>query len=97
MYFQNTRGGMQAQMVDLNSNGAAMLVGNDRNVWPGQEIELGLMYPKVVNGSFDIVHNHVRGTVYRSEWYNPSVKRVVVKFDQPLVEAPAVGNEYIYQ
>ncbi len=97
MYFANQRGGTVARMVDLNSEGAAMLLDNRRNVWPGQEIELGVMYPKVINGSFDIVHNHIHGTVYRSEWYNASMRRVVVRFHQPLAEAPAVGNEYICQ
>lgn len=95
MYMGNVRGGVATRMVDLNSEGAALLMDTDRNVWSGQEIELGLMYPRVVNGSFDIVHNRLKGTIYRSEWYNPSLKRVVVKFHQPLPESPAVGNEYI--
>jgi hypothetical protein len=97
MYFENTRGGTLARMVDLNSDGAALLLDGNREVWPGQEIELGLMYPKVVNGSFDIVHSHTRATVYRSEGYNNDMKRIVVRFNQPLADAPAVGNEYIYQ
>jgi len=84
-------------MVDLNSEGAALLIDQQRNFWPGQEIKLGVMYPRVVNGSFDIIHNHVAGTVYRSEWYNPNLKRLVVRFHDRLPEAPAVGNEYIYQ
>ncbi len=97
VFMNNVRGGIRTRMVDLNSDGAAILVENDRNLWSGQEIELGLMYPRVINGSFDIVHNHVRGTVYRNEWYNSSLRRLVVRFNQPLAEAPAVGNEYIYQ
>ncbi len=97
MYVQNVRGGLVTRMVDLNSEGAALLVANDQNLWTGQDIELGLMYPRIVNGSFDILHDHRRGTIYRNEWYNPSLQRVVVRFHQPLGEAPAVGNEYIYQ
>ncbi len=84
-------------MVDLNSDGAALLIENHRNLWSGQDIELGVMYPKVVNGKFDIINNHIRGTVYRNEWYNSSLQRVVVRFDRPLGESPAIGNEYIYQ
>jgi hypothetical protein len=97
MYVQNVRGGIVTRMVDLSSEGAALLVESERNLWAGQDIELGMMYPKIVNGSFDIVNNRLQGTVYRNEWYNSSLQRVVVRFHQPLKESPAVGNEYIYQ
>jgi len=97
LYKNNMRGGIATRMVDLTSEGAAFLVEDDRNLWNGEDVELGVMYPRVINGSFDIVHGHVRGTVYRNEWYNPSLRRVVVRFNQPLTEAPAIGNEYIYQ
>jgi len=97
LYLNNIRGGTLARMVDLSSEGAALLVENQHDVWPGQEIELGMMYPKVVNGNFDIVHNHMKGTIYRSDRYNDSMNRVVVRFNGALEDAPAIGNEYIYQ
>ena len=96
VYLNNIRGGIATRMVDLNSEGAALLLENRNSIWTGQELELGLMYPRIVNGSFDILHNHLQGTVYRNEWYNTSLRRVVVRFDQPLAESPAVGNEYIF-
>jgi hypothetical protein len=97
VYLNKVRGGFLTRMVDLSSEGAALLMENNANLSSGQEIELGIMYPKVVNGSFDIIHNRLHGTVYRNEWYNSSLRRVVVKFNDTLAEAPAVGNEYIYQ
>ena len=56
---------------------------------------MALMYPRVADERFDIVHDHIAGTVVRRESYNPSLDRVVVEFHQPLDEKPAVRNEYV--
>ncbi len=97
IYSEETRGGRLGRMVDLNSKGAAFLVSSDMNLSLGGKIEMGIMYPRVVNGNFDIVHDHLEGEVVRNDWYNPEMKRLVVEFREPMENKPAVGNEYICQ
>lgn len=97
IYTEGTRGGRLGRMVDLNSKGAAFLVSNDTDLSLGGEIEMGIMYPRVVNGNFDIINDHLRGEVVRNDWYNSEMKRLVVEFHAPMEDHPAVGNEYIYQ
>jgi len=95
LYCDDIRGGRLARMVDLNSKGAAILVENDCPFETGKEVEIGLMYPKVINGNFEIIHEHRPCTVIRNEWYNSALNRIVVQFHLPMEQPPAVGNEYI--
>lgn len=95
IFLEDIGTGHIGRMVDLNSCGAAVLVDSASQLWPGREVELGFMYPKVVNGNFQIMHYHKRGTVKRDDWYSPSLKRVVIEFHERLPDMPAVGNEYI--
>ena len=97
IYSNQVRGGIASRMIDLNSEGAALLMPHNDGIGANAQIELGLLYPRVVNGSFNIIHAHPKATIYRSEWYNSDLRRVVVRFNNPLTESPAVGNEYIYQ
>lgn len=87
--------GRNARMVDLNSRCAAILLENEHPVHAGSHLELGLMYPHVRDGEFEIEHTHRYGTVYRCEHYNETLKRVVVQFDEPLPDLPAVENDYV--
>ncbi len=94
IYTDGFRSGYVGRMVDLNSRSAALLVDFSADLWPGKEIEVGFMYPKVVNGNFDIIQEHRKGTVIRDNWHNPQLKRVVIEFHETLPESPAIGNEY---
>ena len=97
VYTNHIRGGIVSRMIDLNSEGAAILMPHSDRLSTNEEIELGLLYPRIVNGSFNIIHAHPKATIFRSEWYNADLRRVVVRFNSPLLESPAIGNEYIYQ
>ncbi len=95
LYCDDIRGGKLGRMIDLNSKCAAVLVENTCPLEIGKEAEIGLMYPRVINGNFEIVHEHRPCTVIRRDWYNPSLDRVVVEFHYPMDEHPAIGNEYV--
>ena len=88
------RGGHVGRMIDLNSKGAAFLLPNDRHAPVGKDVTLRLSYPRVEDGEFNIVTNERPGRIYRSQNYNPEMKRVVVTFNDHLDDAPALENEY---
>jgi hypothetical protein len=95
VFFPSDSKGLLARMVDLNSRAVALLMRRDRHLTCGQKIVLGLMYPRITDGEFDIVHHHVEATVTRSELYNADLHRVVLQFGQPLDECPGKENEYV--
>jgi len=89
------RGGVMGRMVDLNSDGAALLVGRACTPNPGQPVEMKLAYPRVSDGEFQILNDQRWATVLRTEPYNDALSRVVLRFHQRLEEAPAEANEYV--
>jgi len=95
VYGTNHDRGTLARMIDLNSQGAAMLLDSSSHVSPGDCIELGLTYPRVEGQAFQIIHDHRTGTVIRTQPYNQSLSRVVVHFGQPIVDPPGTHNDYI--
>jgi len=94
LYLTDARTGTPGRMVDLNSEGAALLLDVSKELHPGQPVELRLTYPRVTDGQFHILHHCRWGTVLRTDFYNPALKRVVLRFQEPLLDRPGVQNEY---
>jgi hypothetical protein len=97
IYCDGVRGGHLVRMVDINSEGAAVLVENDNSFPVGKNIRMGMSYPRISEGEFDILNHETSGCVYRDQHYNPQMRKLVIKFHAPLSRHPAVGNEYILQ
>ena len=81
-------------MVDLSRNGASLLIEMSSTFEPGQHLRLQLSYPQVNGEQFDIHNAWIDAQIIRKDSYNPQVKKLAVKFSEPLDYCPTEDNSF---
>ena len=83
-----------ARMVDLSRNGASLLIDRSSRFEPGQHLRLQLSYPQVNGQQFDIHNAWIEARIIRKDSYNCDVKRLALKFSEPLDYCPTEDNSF---
>jgi len=78
-------------MIDLSRSGAAFLVSQTSDVWPGKRLSLRITHPMVSRGLFSILSLRREGEVLRVDAHSSGRKRVAVRLAAPLDYDP-VGD-----
>ena len=79
----------QGRMVDLCSGGVSFLASPGTYPERGEQIWLRSSYPVVEEGAYGMASFTTVGRVLREETAGPLQRRVAVKFEVPLEQAPA--------